>query len=98
MWRFEQAAKFNSNAVTVARYGPGVIGKNLQGDWVDAHGALPPTWAPSAKLLLVPEQHGYYVNNNGRICCADVAPRGYHFSFHDKKTFREVWIIRDRDG
>jgi hypothetical protein len=63
MWRFEdqgvtlrlfkdeEEAKRNSDAVTVAQYGPGVIAKNPQGRWIDAHGVLPLEWTPMERLL-----------------------------------------------
>lgn len=98
LFKDEHDAKAHSDSVSVARYGPGVIGKNTHGQWIDAQGVLPSEWVPSAKMLVVPEKYGYYVNVNGAVCCADVAPRGCHFSFHDKKAYREVWIVSDRDG
>lgn len=94
----EDDAKFNSNAVSVARYGPGVIAKNQLGKWIDAHGVLPEQWSPSAKLLTMPDVHGYFVDASGRICCADVAPRGTSFVFIEKARHKELWIVSDKDG
>ena len=32
------------------------------------------------------------------MCSTASAPSGCHFEFKDKKDFREVWIVADRDG
>lgn len=98
LFKDEHDAKIHSDAVSVARYGPGAIAKNKLGRWLDAHGVLPFSWTPSAKLLTFPKQHGFYVDANGKASCADVAPRGCHYSFHEKASHREVWIVTDSDG
>ena len=65
MWRFEdkgltlrlfkdvQDAKNHPESETVLLYGPGVICKNKQGHWFDAHGVLPYHWVPNSKLIRI---------------------------------------------
>jgi hypothetical protein len=98
----EHDAKINGGALVVARYGPGVIGRDDQGFWIDAHGRLPLNWQPQERLIAWPEQHGFYVDDAGVICCADVPPRGCTFSFHKKRTagtpWLQLWIVSEETG
>lgn len=43
--------------------------------------------------------HGYYVDGgSGKVCCTAIPPAGCHFEFHEKESFREIWIVADLDG
>lgn len=94
----EHDAKNTFGVLSVAKYGPGVIAKNARGQWLDAHGVLPGSWAPKDSLLKTPVIHGYYVDQDGVVRCADVAPRGYSFLFQDKTGYKLVAIVDDCDG
>lgn len=98
LFRNVREAKNHPDAFAVAGYGAGAIATDRHGRWIDAHGVLPSAWVPNTELLAVLAQHGYYVDVNGKACCADLAPNGCHFSFRDEKTYREIWIVKDEDG
>lgn len=98
LFRDMHDAKSNSDIFSAFQYGNGALGKDKLGRWVDAHGVLPLEWVPNEKLLTISQQHGYFVDHDGHICCADVAPRGCHFSIVEKESHREIWIVKDTDG
>ena len=42
---------------------------------------------------------GYYVEEaSGKVCSTAVPPYGCHFEFHEKPTYREIWVVADQDG
>ena len=47
----EKDALSHPSAHSPKRYGCGWIAINDAGRWIDAHGVLPPTWHPKARLL-----------------------------------------------
>lgn len=94
----EYAAKDYPDVLSVCRYGPGVVGKDKNGQWIDADGPVSPTWAPASDLLVPHEVHGYYIDANGNLCCADVAPRDCYFEIKALETHKQVWIVADEDG
>lgn len=86
-----------SNAVEVYPYENGFIGKDAHGVWLHSRGSIAPGWTPDKDKVVYPDKLGYFVDDNGRVLCADIPPDGCHFVKEACRTHDEVWIVANDD-
>jgi hypothetical protein len=84
-------------AFQVAQYGPGALIKGRDGRWHDAHGRLPEIWTPKEELLKVAPTLGFYVDNDGVTCSADVPAPGLRFELRQEDGYQMIWLVRESD-